>query len=366
MQSKIIRSLPLIFAILLVMTTACNTSGGTTMPVSSTPKQATLTPLAVPPVTATPTASRTPIAAVETESARIIIRHNMGPGNPPKGGKAVYDVDSSGTASEHRAPYGDSYDLNRLERPFSDHMIYVPELDITKFTVASDNDWWYVSIELQGANIGGFNYGVEIDRDHDGFGDFLIWAHPPYTKRWDTVPVQIYRDQNHNTGGFSSGKADAPFVADGYETLIFDGSVGGDDPDMAWVHRGLGASMHFAFKKSWLGTAFMLGVIADAGWKDPGKFDYVDRLPIAEAGSPIKNNPNYPLKALFLVDNTCREAFGFEPTHYEPQGCPVPPTPTPKPKEPPAPPEVTQAACQPPAGTVCRNGWDPANCRCRP
>ena len=78
----------------------------------------------------------------------------------------------------------------------------------------------------------------------------------------------------------------------------------------------------------------MLGVIADAGLKDPGKLDYVDRFPITEAGSPLRDNKNYPLKSLFLVDNTCRDAFGFEPTHYEPQGCPVPPTPTPKPRIP--------------------------------
>lgn len=25
-----------------------------------------------------------------------------------------------------------------------------------------------------------------------GFGDYLIWAHPPYTGQWDTQPVQIY------------------------------------------------------------------------------------------------------------------------------------------------------------------------------
>jgi hypothetical protein len=79
----------------------------------------------------------------------------------------------------------------------------------------------------------------------------------------------------------------------------------------------------------------MLGVLADAGLKDPGKLDYVDRFPIVEAGSPVKDNQNYPLKSLFLVDNTCREAFGFEATGYEPQICPVEPTPTKEPKAPP-------------------------------
>jgi hypothetical protein len=268
-----------------------------------------------------------------------VLTHVVTPSSP-KGGKLVYDVESAGTAPEQRAPYGDSYDMNRLERPFAQEMVYLPDLDITSFTVAKDNDWWYVSMNLVGIdpnNTQDINYGVELDLDRDGFGDYLIWAHPPYTEQWDTVPVQIYQDNNHNTGGISGTKSDAPFDADGYETLIFVGSMGGNDPDVAWVRINAGpqATVQFAFKKSWSGTVFMLGVLADAGLKDPGKLDYVDRFPITEAGSPVKQNQNYPLKNLFLVDNTCREAFGFEPTHYEPQGCPVEPTPTPGPKAPP-------------------------------
>jgi len=98
---------------------------------------------------------------------------------------------------------------------------------------------------------------------------------------------------------------------------------------------GADAAVQFAFKKSWSGTVFMLGVIADAGQKDPGRLDYVDRFTIIEAGSPVKENSNYPLKELFLVDNTCREAFGYVSNHLEPQSCPLAPTPTkpPQPKE---------------------------------
>jgi hypothetical protein len=110
----------------------------------------------------------------------------------------------------------------------------------------------------------------------------------------------------------------------------------------------------------------MLGVIADAGWRDPKKLDYVDRLPLAEAGSPVRDNEYYPLKQLFLVDNTCREPFGFEPTRYEPQVCPVPvpPTKTPGPSSSSSEPGVP-AVCQPPAGMVCKNGWDSVKCQCR-
>jgi hypothetical protein len=246
-------------------------------------------------------------------------------------------------------------------------MAYLPDLDITSFTVASDTDWWYVSLDLVGAdpnNAQGINYGVELDLDRDGFGDYLIWAHPPYSDQWNTVPVQVFQDQNHNTGGLSSMKSDAPLDGDGYEALIFDGSVGGNDPDVAWVRINAGAEapVQFAFKKSWAGAAFMLGVIADAGLKDPGKLDYVDRFPIAEAGSPVKENQYYPLNQLFLVDNTCRDAVGFEPTNYEPQICPVPATATPKPRyDAPS----TPGMCQPPPqGCSPVQRWNPSSCQC--
>jgi hypothetical protein len=102
---------------------------------------------------------------------------------------------------------------------------------------------------------------------------------------------------------------------------------------MAWVRLGSGAdsTLEFAFKKSWSGTVFMLGVFSDAGLKDVGKLDYVDRFTEADAGSPVKDKKYYPLGDLFAVDNTCQEAFGFEPTGYEPKLCPrAEPTKTPQ------------------------------------
>jgi hypothetical protein len=334
MQSNIIRSHLPVLVILLIAMLACNLSAGgaATSPSPTPDEQTPLIPIAGQPATATPPPTLMPVTST------VVVTHIVTP-SAPRGGKLVYDVDSAGTAPEQRAPYGDSYGNNRFERPFSQDMNYVADLDIVNFTVAKDDDWWYVSMKLVGTdpnNTLGINYGVELDTDHDGFGDYLVWAHPPYTDQWDTAPVRIYKDQNHNTGGVSAARSDAPLSADGYETLIFDGSIGGTDPDMAWVriHAGAEATVQFAFKRSLAGSVFMLGVIADAGLKDPGQLDYVDRFQITEAGSPVKDNQNYPLKSLFLVDNTCRDAFGFEPTHYEPQGCPVPPTPTPRPRNP--------------------------------
>jgi hypothetical protein len=289
-----------------------------------TPPQAeTLPP--EPPILQNATTTVTPTATVV---------HLMTPASISASGSLVYDVDSEGTAPEKRAPYGDSYDINRLERPFSQDMTYVKDLDIVTYSLTKDADWNYVSVQLVGDdpnNAMGINYGVVLDLDADGFGDYIIWAHPPYTTQWEASNVQVYADKNHDTGGLSAEKSDAPFDGDGYETLIFDGGQG-DDPDLAWVRINAGtmATIQFAFKQSLSGSTFMMGVLADAGLKDVGKLDYVDRFTEEQAGSPIRGRKAYPLKELYAVDNTCREAFGFTPTGYEPQLCPrAEPTPEP-------------------------------------
>jgi hypothetical protein len=307
------------------------------------------------------TSSTAPIieAGTPTATSTPAITHSKTPSTSPPLGQVVYDVESSGTAAEKRAPYGDSYDINRLERPFLQDMTYIPDLDIVTYSVGQDSDWYYVSIELIGTdpnNALGINYGVELDINHDGFGDHIIWATPPYTPNWDTLNVKIYSDNNHNTGGLSAEKSDAPFTADGYETLSFNGGVGDADPDMAWVRVNAGrqATVQFAFKKSWSGTVFMLGVVADSGMQDVTKLDYVDRFTETEAGSPVKNKEYYPLKSLFEVDNACREAFGFKPTGYEPQLCP---------REEPAP-RSTPHACQPPPYCTGSYVWHQDTCTC--
>lgn len=294
-----------------------------------------------------------PAAVLPSATAAVV--HMTIPAAAAGAGQFVYDTVSEDTASEGRAPYGDSYNLNRLERPFRQDMSYLPYIDIVTFAVEGDATWWYVTIRLVGQHADSdppFHYGVEIDRDHDGFGDFLIIAQTPITTQWETSGVRIFADQNHDTGGVSPETSDAPLSSNGYESLVYNGGSGDADPDLAWVRTVTGdrPSVQFAFKKSWSGTQFMLGVIADAGQQDPGRLDYVDHFTLAEAGSPVRDNPNFPLKALFAFDNCCREAYGFEATGYEPQLCPRPePTATRKPKPP--------TEVPPPAGCP-----DPGNC----
>lgn len=287
----------------------------------------------------------------------------------PTPGKMVDDVESSGTGPEGRAPYGDSYKLNRFERPFLQDMTYVPELDIHRFGLSEDQDWYYVSIRLIGNDPNhelGIHYGAEIDLDADGFGDYVIWASPPYREQWDTVNIQVIQDSNRDAGGISAMQSDAVFDGNGYDTLVFDGSAQENaDPDLAWVRmsKDQTATIQFAFKKSLTGALFMVGVVSDVGLKDVSKYDYADHFTEAEAGSPVKNNQYYPLGSLYAVDNTCWEAYGIRTTGYEPKLCQPILQPTQIPSNDPDEPGAPAMACVP--EPACPNGYDSSTCECK-
>jgi hypothetical protein len=271
--------------------------------------------------------------------------HSQKPAAVAPVGALNYDVESSGTGPEHRAPYGDSYNINLFERPFTQTVMnYLPQLDISTFRLSEDATWFYVSLDLIGGDPNdelNIKYGVELDTDHDGFGEYLVWAHPPYTTEWLAETVQVYEDTNHDTGGASAEKSDAVYPGDGYDKLIFDRGQG-EDPDLAWVRAdpAVSAAIQIAFKRSLAGNAFMWGAWADAGLKDPALFNYNDRYTEEQAGSPEKSEQYYPINAIYQADNTCWPAYGFKPLGYEPHLCPsLEPRPTkqksqPTPQEP--------------------------------
>jgi hypothetical protein len=166
---------------------------------------------------------------------------------------------------------------------------------------------------------------VEIDLDADGYGDVVVVSHPPYSAEWTASNVIVARDSDKDTGGLSPEKSDAPLPGNGYDEVIFDGSIGlGDDPDLAWVRINAGkyATVQFAFKVGLAENKFMLGVFSDAGLRDIFKLDYNDRFTEEQAGSPIRGTKFYPLNLFFAFDNVCRTAYGFTGTWEEPHRCP--------------------------------------------
>ncbi|MCL4275524.1 MAG: hypothetical protein KJZ77_16755 [Anaerolineales bacterium] len=314
----------LLFLMLILLVQAC------TLPDTSEPMATPIRPIQAP--------TLAPVVELPATSVPVSpIQHQVFPASAPNSSLS-YDVESVITAPEQRAPFGDSYDINRLERPFLQDMTYIPDLDIRTFGLGRDADWIYVSIGLIGEdpnNSIGIDYGVEFDINNDGYGDFVMVASPPYTDEWTAANVRVYADKNRNTSGLSAVRSDAPFSSDGYETLLFDGSLTtNEDTDMVWVRMNAGpnATVQFAIKQAVIGNVFMYGVFADADLKDISQLDYVDRFTEEDAGSPIKDKRDYPLKALHSFDNTCREAHGFTPTGYEPMLCPKD-SPTPQPKE---------------------------------
>jgi len=326
--------LAILLLALLSATLACSLPGLASNQPQETPAPIIVTQIVVeeptatqpPPPTATETAIPTPTE--EPPTPTLTVNHVLIPSTSVDLGDLIYDVASVDTAAENRAPYGDSYDINLFERPFMQDMSYVADLDIVSYNLVHDEKFYYVSIELVGANPNnsiGINYMVELDLDADGYGDYVVLGKPPYEASWSADNVQVWEDTNRDTGGLSPAKSDAPLPGNGYDVLIFDGGRGpNDDPDLAWVRVNAGpkATVQFAFKIGLAENRFMYGVFADAGLRDISDLDYVDRFTTEDAGSPVRDNKNYPLKALFGIDNTCRTAQGFEGTYEEPQRCP--------------------------------------------
>ncbi|RJP54554.1 MAG: hypothetical protein C4557_02835 [Anaerolineaceae bacterium] len=330
-----------VFVAFILIAQACNMPGSE-QPTETNP----------PPVTEPPTSESSPAATA--------VQHQVIPVSAPDS-KPYPDVTSQDTAPEKRAPYGDNYDLNRLERPFTQDMTYIPDMDIASFSISEDADWFYVSIGMVGKNPNnspGINIAVELDTNRDGFGDFLILAKPPYSEEWTAENVKIYSDTNRDTAGNSATKSDAPFSGNGYDQLIHDLEQGvGNDPDLVWVRTNTtqNATVQIAFKKSFAGSSFLYGALADSGLKDVTRLDYVDYFMEQEAGSPIRSSTYYPLKALYAVDNTCYQAYGFKPSGYEPKICPEIVQPQEIIREPGDPISTPEPGCQDPGN--CPYGW---------
>lgn len=273
----------------------------------------------------------------------------MAPGDlPDQRANQASDVDSSGDAEKQTVPGGDLFVRDLYERPFNTGAMdtYFPYIDIVDTQVFKDGTWGYAAISLSGTDENGnlpASYGIELDLDKDGRGDWLILANHPVTTDWTTQGVQAWQDTNNDVGGSRPLFADKSPDGDGYETKVFDQGRGGF-PDGAWVRRSSEDSktVELAFKLSMLGNpdAFSLDAWAGTQNLDPAMFDFNDHMTHAQAGSPLVDYTVYPLKRLAEIDNTCRMAVGFPDTEGVVPGLCVtahPSGPAPQPTSPPHP-----------------------------
>ena len=277
------------------MPTAINLSAGTTQPTAETVV-----------VSTTPTT------------------HPNMPGEPPsvKEGE-IKDVSSAAYSSEKRAVAGDTYKGNFYERPFTaSSMNYLPDVDIQVGSMSSDSNFLYFFIELEGVNSDTGNlvasYGVELDTDTDGRGEYSVWALNPTGSTWTNTNVTVYQDNNGSVGGNDPILQDLN-NGDGYETI-----VPNDGAEAAWVRVDPAAAyiVQIAIHRNLVGSPVKMlwGVLADNGHKNPGLFDYDDHFSYDDAGSPYPGY-YYPLKEVASLDNTCRRPWGFALTTHKANSC---------------------------------------------
>jgi hypothetical protein len=308
---------------------ACNFSLGAKATVSS--------PTATITSTSTPTTGSIPVTATGTISAVTAVFTGSPPGEPPASiGSWLTDPMTPAKAKDGYAIAGDDFAHNLFERPLDTALAYQPDIDILGATLTLDSQWLYINIQLNGTGAGketlDANYGVELDVNLDGRGDFVIWAQPPFTTTWSRDTLTVYGTSTNMVGGTRPLLSDAPWKGETYNKILFDVKT---SPDMnaAWVRVSPKDPkiLQIAFSPEIVQkpARFLWGAWADDGIKDPKLFDYNDVFTKPEAGSPYKWDPEYPPKAILAVDNTCRAPYGFKPNGSLPGLCESQPTPGP-------------------------------------
>ncbi len=288
-----------------------NTATSTTIPPTKTTEP---TKTITPTVTETVTPSATPIVQIV-------------PATPTTAELEFDDVSSREFWQDKSVLGGDMYDANFFERPFTTAMIYLPDLDILKASIVTDADFLYFAIKLSEVNktTGDFQgqYGVELDVDKDGRGDFSIWALNPASTTWTTAGVTVLADLNKDVGGLDPAQSQTGWSGDGYETTIPN-----TNPEAAWVRVSFAnpVVIQIAVHRKLIGEPkeFLWGVWADNGLKNPEKFDYDDFYTFKEAGSGWAGSAYYPLKIVNSCDNTCRQPYGFVPNQKIANACYTP------------------------------------------
>ncbi len=333
-----------IIIVILITTLACSFTGKDIIPVTGEtpiPEESPPTLLNTPAVIEEPPTPEVaeptlppPTSEPESASPPTPIIHSMIPISslPSDKPQVMYDQDSIRSADRREAYGGDEFLLGKFERPFAQDMKYIPYIDIIEANMVrnKDDEFVYTIIRLQEdpslSTDGLLGYGIEIDEDLDGSGDFLIWTKLPMSTDWSVEGVSVWKDANADVGYLKPMFSEGPVTQDGYEVNIFDAGSG-QDSDLAWsrISPKDPQKIEIAFKRSVLEVSpyFLWGAWAALGPDQFDRFDHNDFFTYEQAGSPTKSQKDYyPLKELFALDNTCRSASGFTPKGNEPGVCP--------------------------------------------
>ncbi len=252
--------------------------------------------------------------------------HVMLPGSPIYIHTFVKDLVTVDLAKDKTA-LDDNYAWSRFERPYTARkMKYRDYLDIYRVNLRVTDPWVYFTFILIGnlPEEGDIRYSIELDLDHEGRGEFLVMVKIPPETKWTTDGVWVMEDEDGDVGGVFPLYLEEPGEKqNGYEREIFANGEG-EDRDLAWVRRDPDSrnQIQIAIKDSLIGTqGFLWSAWADEGLRDPSLFDINDHFTFEEAGSPNKDNYRYPVKAVALIDSTCRSWYGYIPSGTEPGLC---------------------------------------------
>jgi hypothetical protein len=284
-------------------------------------------PTVEPTATTEPTLEPSPTPIVHLVSPDVVL-----PEDKPQ---VTYDQESIRNAEQKEAYAGDQFLIGRYERPFDQEMTYLPFIDIIQSNLIrnKDDEFLYSVIFLLDDPMlvpdSQYGFGIELDVNIDGRGDFLVWTQLPKSTEWSVEGVRVYKDANSSVGALKPMFSDAPSAGDGYEINIFDSGIGAD-PDLAWsrIAPQDPTKIEIAFKKTILEESqkFLWGTWSILGPDQFDRFDHNDYFTYADAGSPTRSDKDfYPLKAMYALDNTCRAASGFTPKGNEPGICPATP-----------------------------------------
>ena len=294
----------IIFAIVILMSNACN----------QTPAEALDEPPTAQPMDnnmaeeSAPSATQPPARKPKRPPVNI-------PGEVPEPNRTLADTDASIKSEEGRVLSGDNFLNNLYERPFTAvEMVYQPDLDIYEVDFAYDDDYFYFTIRLNGPSLEGQRltgmYGIEFDLDLDGRGDLIVLSENPMPQ-WGPKNVRSFQDTNEDVGGLTPMIADEGFEGNGYDQRT---EINVDNLAFARLAPDEPYAVQMAVSYALLSypDTFLWGAWVDKGRMEIRDFDYNDTMGPSEAGSPFIDNEDYPIKALFNFDNTCRLPFGFE------------------------------------------------------